>query len=67
MIMPRNLNRDDGKVGLHVRISKELHEKLAAAADERVVGVNLLVTKAIEFYLAHLTPVSQFVRTVPDE
>lgn len=47
-----------------VRLSPELHCRLIEAADSRVVGVNLLVTRAITEYLDRLVPVDEL--TGPD-
>jgi predicted HicB family RNase H-like nuclease len=44
------------RVATSVRIPEALHERLVAAADERDVSVNYLVTKAVDRYLASLTP-----------
>ena len=41
----------------HYRIPAELRDRLKQEAEKRVVSVNLLVTNAIGFYLAHLPPV----------
>lgn len=58
-MMPANKN--DGKVNLHLRIPPELNDRLAKEADERVVSVNLLTIKALEYYLERLTPVEEIL------
>lgn len=52
----------DGRAERKVRLPRELDERLAAAASERLVGVNLLVTRAIEEYLKRLVPLDQIVK-----
>ena len=42
-----------------MRLPESLHERLCAAARERDVSVNLLVTRAVESYLAQLPPVDE--------
>jgi len=56
-------NRNDGKVNLHLRIPIELNDRLERAADERVLSTNLFVSKAIEYFLDHLVPVEEVLRT----
>lgn len=52
------------RVETGLRLPKDLHDRLVAAAAERDVSVNLLVTKAIDVYLDHLVPVDEVLRTV---
>lgn len=54
-----------GQVQIQVRVPEELHVRLQRTADERVVSVNLLVTKAIESFLDRLPPMSAL--EVPDD
>jgi predicted HicB family RNase H-like nuclease len=62
----------NGKVSLSIRIPAELHDRLNAAARERVVSVNLLVNAAIVELLEDLVPVDELrrgphrVEEVPD-
>ena len=56
----RRIRRRDGERELKVRVPVELGERLRVAAEERVVSQNLLVVKAIEFYLERLVPVDEF-------
>ena len=46
-----------------VRLPRSLHEQLHEAADERQVAANLLIVKALETFLAQLTPVDQLTAT----
>ena len=59
-------NKNDGKVNLHLRITAELNSRLETAASDRVVSANLLATKAIEYFLAHLAPVEKVLMTQED-
>jgi hypothetical protein len=52
---------DDPRVHIHVYLQPELNDRLRAAAEERMVGVNLMITKAIENFLDHLIPVDKMV------
>jgi microcystin degradation protein MlrC len=47
------------RIATAVRLPRSLHEQLHAAADERQVAANLLVVKALETFLAQLTPVDE--------
>ncbi len=49
----------DRRVSSGYRIAPELHERLLAAAAERDLSVNVLITKAIEDYLPRLLPVDE--------
>jgi len=53
----------ESRVTKAVRISADLDDKLKAAAKERGVSANLLVTAALEEYLERLVPVDQLLRT----
>ena len=46
--------------GLHVRVPEELRAAVIAAAEERDVSVNWLMTKALEDFLPRLLPASEF-------
>jgi predicted HicB family RNase H-like nuclease len=48
-----------------IRLEREVHERLRAAAAERQVSVNLLVEKAVADYLARLVPVEELQLTRP--
>lgn len=54
--------RRNGNVTLSLSVPPELVERLSRAADERVVGRNLLATRAIEQYLGRLIPVEELTR-----
>lgn len=41
---------------IQIRLPAETHGRLKAAADERVVSMNLLVANAVESYLDALAP-----------
>jgi hypothetical protein len=45
-----------GRATLRVRIDPDQLERLQKVADERVVGVDLLIKKAIDIYLQALPP-----------
>ena len=47
---------DEPVVGMSVRLPESIHARLRAEADARVVGVNLLVSRAVEYYLDRLPP-----------
>ena len=51
------------RVTTSVRMPPALYERLRQAADDRVLGVNLLVVSAIESYLDRLAPVDEVLRT----
>jgi hypothetical protein len=53
----------EDRVTTAVRVPKTLHDRARAAAQERQVGVNLLVVRALEDYLDRLVPVDEVVRT----
>lgn len=50
---------NDTRVSSGYRVSPELHERLQAAAAERDVSVNWMITKAIEDFLSRLIPVEE--------
>ncbi len=50
---------EEERVATAVRLPRSLHEQLHEAADERQVAANLLIVKALETFLAQLTPVDQ--------
>jgi|EndMetStandDraft_8_1072994.scaffolds.fasta_scaffold1000284_2 predicted HicB family RNase H-like nuclease len=54
---------DEHRVTKAVRISPDLDERLKAAARERGVSVNLLMSAALEDYLDRLLPVDQVLKT----
>lgn len=53
----------DKRPTVSARLDKDLHARLQAAADERVVSVSLLVEKAVEDYLDRLVPLDELLRT----
>ncbi len=55
-----------GRVSISLRIPEDLHSQLVAAARERVVSVNLLVTAAIVELLEDLIPVAELRRDRKD-
>jgi hypothetical protein len=54
---------DEERVTTAVRVPKTLHDRARAVAQERQVGMNLLVVRALEEYLDRLVPVDELVRT----
>ncbi len=50
---------EEERIATAVRLPRSLHEQLHEAADERQVAANLLIVKALETFLAQLTPVDQ--------
>lgn len=52
----------DQRVQTQVRMPVDLHAQLAAAAEERMLSVNYLITRAIEEYLTRLVPVDELTR-----
>jgi hypothetical protein len=61
--MGRPRVHDEPRVTTAVRVPKTLHERVRDAADERGVGVNTLVVRALEEYLDRLVPVDEVLRT----
>jgi hypothetical protein len=49
---------DEEMTQMSVRIPAAQHERLRAIADERMVGVGLIVTRAIDVFLADLPSVN---------
>ena len=58
---------EEARVATAVRLPRSLHEKLHEAADERQVAANLLIVKALETFLAQLTPVDQLTGPQPPD
>ncbi len=54
--MGRPRVNQERRVGTQVRLPESLHDRLRATAEERDVSVNLLVTRAVQAYLAQLEP-----------
>jgi predicted HicB family RNase H-like nuclease len=61
--MGRPRVHEEERVATAVRVPKTLHDRARAAAQERQVGVNFLVVRALEEYLDRLVPVDELVRT----
>lgn len=65
--------RDNGRSGsIQVRLPADLKARLDQAAEDRVLGTNLLIVKGLEDYLSRLIPVEELELTrsdgyVPDE
>jgi predicted HicB family RNase H-like nuclease len=55
---------DANKIVLHIRMEPKLHEKLVSSAIERDISSNLLINKAIEYYLDHLIPVDDLINPI---
>ena len=51
--------RYDARTSTCIRFPEELHARLQAAAAERDVSMNYLVTKAVEKFIDHLVPVDE--------
>lgn len=51
------------RVQTSVRLPEGLHARLHAEAEDREVGVNLMVVRAIEHYLDALVPADQVLDT----
>lgn len=54
------------RISTNVRIPTELADRLHAAAVEREVSANRLITKAIAEYLDRLVPLDDLLRTTDD-
>jgi predicted HicB family RNase H-like nuclease len=54
---------DEHRVTKAVRISRELDDRLKAAARERGVSVNLLMNAALDDYLGRLVPLEHLLET----
>jgi predicted transcriptional regulator len=62
--VPRPRLYEERRVSTAARIPEDIHRRLRAAAEERDVSVNLLITRALDEYLARLQPVEEALRTV---
>jgi predicted HicB family RNase H-like nuclease len=51
--------RYDTRTSTCIRLPEDLHGRLAAAAAERDVSMNYLVTKAVEQFIDRLVPVDE--------
>jgi uncharacterized protein (DUF1778 family) len=49
-----------------MRLSPDLEDRIAKAADERNISFNLFVVKACEFYLSKLIPIDELKLTKDD-
>lgn len=58
--MPR---ANDERIGKEVRMSRDLHDRLTKAAEERNLSANYLVVAALEDFLSRLIPVEEFKLT----
>lgn len=47
------------RVGIHVRLTPEVYERLRVAADERAVSVNWLAERAFVDFLDRLLPIHE--------
>lgn len=56
----RKPQRGDPRVTTALRMTPELHNKLARAASQRGLSVNFLACKAIEDFLPRLRPAKEF-------
>lgn len=63
--MARPKVHHENRVTTAVRLPEGLHLRLKEAAEDRDVSVNLLVTKALEDYLARLVPADEILATRP--
>jgi predicted HicB family RNase H-like nuclease len=61
--MGRPRRTTEARVSTQVRLPRSVHDRLLAAADERVVSVNWLVTRAVERFLDDLLPLDEAART----
>ena len=64
--MGRPRRYDDDRVETKIRLPADLHERLKAAADDRVVSQTLLVEKAVAAYLDALDNVPAAPRLTVD-
>jgi predicted HicB family RNase H-like nuclease len=55
----------EDRVTTAVRVPKTLHERVRSVAEERQVGVNFLMVRALEEYLDRLVPIDEVGRTQP--
>ena len=58
---------DTTKKSISVRFDEDLYDRVLKAAEERDVSANLLVNKAVEYYLERLIPFDQIIWTKPEE
>lgn len=49
--MSRPRTEPEGRVSINVRLPRDLYQELHAAADEREVSVNRIVTRAVRVWL----------------
>jgi predicted HicB family RNase H-like nuclease len=61
--MGRPIQYQEQRITTAVRLPESLHARLQAAATERDVSVNLLVTKAIAEFLEQLAPLDEVLAT----
>jgi hypothetical protein len=57
--MARKCQLDEDRIATAVRLPSSVHRELHAAAADRDVSVNLLVTKAVRRYLQELRPIDE--------
>lgn len=57
---------DPDRVQMGLRIPRDLHERMDAAATERDVSLNYLAARAFEVFLAQLLPADQITWTRKD-
>lgn len=60
---PRNVDR----VCTALRLPRDLHARLSAAADERGVGMNWLIVRLLDESMDRLIPVSELLLTRSEE
>ena len=56
---------DEKRIATAVRLPESVHRRLHLAARDRDVSANLLITKAVEEYLARLPGVDDALSTEP--
>jgi predicted HicB family RNase H-like nuclease len=61
--MARPKIHHEERVTTALRVPKQLHEQLRAAAQERQVGVNVIAVRALEEYLERLIPLDELQLT----
>lgn len=61
--MARPRESDEQRIATAVRLPKSVHHRLHAAARERDVSANLLVTKAVTQYLDRLGSVDEMLQS----
>ena len=57
--MARPRTYSEPRIPTAVRLPESIHRRLHAVAEERAVSANLLVTKAVEEYLARLPTLAE--------